>query len=167
MSLIHCKTYKCVVQLFLFYFLQNVAKVLNLCRNCSFDLCKDAHISKLGCLGIDAINYSTAACNPGPYLQNTTTYNYIYISLWIRPPKQPVKGHCNESDLFCSLLGAKVCFILVSRGGLRAACRLVQELPQALSVVSHGAVVVPKCWTVVRRYGLWTPFKQVAVLSSY
>lgn len=71
---------------------------------------------------------------------------------------------CIFTDLLCSLLGAQICLILVGRRGQRAAGRLVQELLQALGVISHWAVVVPKCWAVARRHRLWTSCSEHQVI---
>lgn len=57
-------------------------------------------------------------------------------------------------DLLCGLFGAEVDFVLVGGRGQRAAGRLVHELPQALGVVSHRAVVIPKRRAVGGRRGL-------------
>ena len=72
-----------------------------------------------------------------------------------------VKGKCDpsafSSDLLGSLLGAQVRVVLVGGRRLRADGGLVLELPQALGVVAHRAVVVPEGGAVGGGHGLRTP----------
>lgn len=91
----------------------------------------------------------------------------FYMSHFIMAQQQKTIK-CWRTDLLCSLFGAQISLILVGRWRLRAAGWLVQEFPQALGIISHWAVVVPKCWTVARRRRLWTSYKghQLIIISE-
>lgn len=67
-----------------------------------------------------------------------------------------VLGECC-TDLFRSLFRTQVGLVLVGGRRLRAACRLVEELPEALGVISNGTAVVPERRAVAWRDRLWTP----------
>lgn len=76
----------------------------------------------------------------------------------------------NRAGLLSGLFGSQLSFVFVGRRSLWATGRLVLKLPQALSVVTHRAVVIPEGWTVWWGCRLRTPWwtntsRQVSIVA--